>query len=150
MISTPPSLRHRFYLAGLAFLLVLTVGYGSDVILVRHTDWMIADDLILALAAAVVLFLYETERSRSLSDKLRVVREMNAFVRNELQILYTCLEQPEQLRVSTIERSVGHIDWALRELLPGREAHRNRSTATDPRPPGTTSRAPLDFPNDLD
>jgi hypothetical protein len=48
-----------------------------------------------------------------------VIRDMNAFVRNELQVLYACLEHPEKARVPTIERSVQRIDWALRELLPG-------------------------------
>lgn len=73
----------------------------------------------MAGAAAVLVFRYERERSRFLSEKLRVIRDMNSFIRNELQILYTCLETQEKTRVSTIERSVERIDWALRELLPG-------------------------------
>jgi hypothetical protein len=65
------------------------------------------------------VFLYEKERGRILSERLRVIRDMNAFVRNELQVLYACLDHPEKARVPTIERSVERIDWALRELLPG-------------------------------
>ena len=49
-----------------------------------------------------------------------MIREMN-FVRNELQILYASQEHPHNTRVNTIERGVERIDWALRELLPGRE-----------------------------
>jgi hypothetical protein len=79
----------------------------------------VADDVILALAAATVVFFYERERSRILSERLRVIRDMNSFVRNELQILYSCLGDVEKTRISTIERSVERIDWALRELLPG-------------------------------
>ena len=81
---------------------------------------MIADDLFLATVAAFVVFRYERERSRFLSEKLRVIREMNAFVRNELQILYASLAGPEKVRIQAVERGVERIDWALRELLPGR------------------------------
>jgi hypothetical protein len=45
------------------------------------------DDLILAVLAALVVYQYEREPSRLLAEKLRVIREMNAYVRNELQIL---------------------------------------------------------------
>ena len=118
-MSVQPSLRQSFFLAGLAFVLFLVFGYFSDLILLRHRAWLVADDLILAVAAASLVFLYERERSRILSERLRVIRDMNSFVRNELQILYSCLGDVEKTRVSTIERSVERIDWALRELLPG-------------------------------
>jgi hypothetical protein len=117
-----PSVRNRILLAGLAFSLVLIVGYGADLFLVQHPTWMFADDLIIALGAAAVVFYYERERSRILAERLRVIRDMNSFVRNELQILYACLDNPEKTRVSTIERSVERIDWALRALLPGQQS----------------------------
>lgn len=119
MMSAIPSARYRILLAGLAFSAVLIVGYGADLVLVRHPGWMLADDLILAIAAAVVVFAYERERSRIFAERLRVIRDMNSFVRNELQILYACLENPEKTRVPAIAHSVERIDWALRELLPG-------------------------------
>jgi len=119
VMSVQPSLRQSFFLAGLAFVLFLVFGYFSDLILIRHRAWLVADDVILALAAATVVFFYERERSRILSERLRVIRDMNSFVRNELQILYSCLGDGEKARVSTIEGSVERIDWALRELLPG-------------------------------
>ena len=118
-MSVRPSLRQSFFLAGLAFVLFLVFGYFSDLVLIRHRAWLVADDLILAVAAASLVFLYERERVRTLSERLRVIRDMNSFVRNELQILYSCLGDVEKTRVSTIERSVERIDWALRELLPG-------------------------------
>ena len=73
------------------------------------------------LLLGVVVFQYERERTRFLSEKLRVIREVNAFVRNELQILNASVEHLDRPRVSTIESSVARIDWALRELLPGKE-----------------------------
>ena len=77
------------------------------------------DDITLAALAALVVYQYERERSRLLAEKLRVIRNMNAYVRNELQILYASLEHLDASRVKTIESSVERIDWALRELLPG-------------------------------
>lgn len=90
---------------------------------------MLIDDFILALAAGVLVFQYERERTRFLSEKLRVIREMNAFVRNELQILNASVEHLDRARVSTIESSVGRIDWALRELLPGKETLTKQATS---------------------
>jgi len=102
MMSTVPTTRHHLFLAVLAFVLVLIIGYGSDVFLKTHPEWMIADDVMLAVAVGVVVFLYEKERGRILSERLRVIRDMNAFVRNELQVLYACLDNPEKARVPTI------------------------------------------------
>lgn len=120
-MKTILSLRQNLWTASLAFVVVLLVGYGADLFLFRHPAWMLIDDVILALAAAVVVFQYERERTRFLSEKLRVIREMNAFVRNELQILNASVEHLDRARVSTIESSVARIDWALRALLPGKE-----------------------------
>lgn len=123
--------RQQFYLALIVFVLVLLIGYGSDLILIRHPGWIVADDAILALIAAAIVFLYERERNRLLAEKLRVIRDMNAFVRNELQILYASLEHPPETSVRTIERSVERIDWALRELLPGRHVSQINPSASD-------------------
>jgi hypothetical protein len=120
-MNSIPSIRQNSLIAAVAFLLVLLVGYLADVVLFRHPNWILVDDVILAVAAGLVVFRYERERSHFLEEKLRVIREMNAFVRNELQILYASLEHPDKTRVNTIERSVERIDWALRELLPGKE-----------------------------
>lgn len=76
----------------------------------------------LAIVAAIVVYRYERERSRFLSDRVRVIRDMNAFVRNELQILYASLAASEKTRIQAVERGVERIDWALRELLPGGHA----------------------------
>jgi hypothetical protein len=111
--------QHRLALPALAFSVVLVVGYGSDLLFMQHSAWMIADDLVLGVSAALVVLLYERDRFRFLSDRLVVIREMNAFIRNELQMLYASFDQSEKARVSTIERAIERIEWALRELLPG-------------------------------
>jgi|SRR5579859_5166961 len=116
---TIPSKGQRFALAVLAFIVVVMVGFGSDLTINRHPKWMIADELFVGLLGACVVYAYERQRSQALFEQLRVIRDMNAFVRNELQILYASLDAPEKTRVPIVERSVERIDWALRELLPG-------------------------------
>ena len=118
-MSDVPNARQRLLIASVTFFTVLILGYGADAVLVRHPSWIFIDDLILAILAALVVYQYERERSRLLAEKLRVIREMNAYVRNELQILYASLEHLDPGRVRTMEHSVERIDWALRELLPG-------------------------------
>ena len=120
-MRTLPCTRQCFLLAGIAFAIVLVVAFAADLLLLRYPEWMIGDSLVLALGAAVIVFRYENQRSRALAEKLRVIRDMNAFVRNELQVLYASMDRPASARVPAIERSVERIDWALRELLPGRE-----------------------------
>ena len=134
-MSNRPSLGHGFFLAALTFCFFLVAGYVFDLILLLHRAWMFVDDLALAFAAGLVVFLYEREHSRELAERLRVIRDMNSFVRNELQILYSCLESAEKTRVSTIEHSVERIDWALRELLPGIHHLDDRNEAGHDQPP---------------
>ena len=118
-MSTIPSTGQRIFLASLAFIVVVVVGFASDVTLNHHPTWRLADEIGIGIAAALVVYAYERQRSRLLSEKLRVIRDMNAFIRNELQVLYATLNAPEKSRVPAVERSVERIDWALRELLPG-------------------------------
>jgi hypothetical protein len=118
-MGTVPSARQSFFLAALASLFILIVSFVTDVVSLRYPSWKITDDLILAVVAAIVVYRYEKERSRFFSERLRVIREMNAFVRNELQLLYAALAGSEKSRVQAVERGVERIDWALRELLPG-------------------------------
>jgi hypothetical protein len=118
-MSTLSTRKQGLALSSGIFGFVFLVGYFSDMILIRHPRWLLADDLILAAIAGLLVYLYERERSRLLTEKLRVIRDMNSFVRNELQIVYASLANPCGPHVDKIERSVERIDWALRELLPG-------------------------------
>ncbi len=118
-MSAIPSVKQRSSLAVVAFFVVFVVGSASDAMINRHPTWRLADEISLGVAAAVVVYGYERQRSRMLAEKVRVIRDMNAFVRNELQVLFATLNAPEKSRVPAVERSVERIDWALRELLPG-------------------------------
>jgi hypothetical protein len=138
-MSDVPNARHRLLIASVTFFAVLVLGYGADAVLVRHPTWIFIDDLILAVLAALVVYQYEKERSRLLAEKLRVIREMNAYVRNELQILYASLERLDTGRARTIEHSVERIDWALRELLPGGHVPEMPSARSIGQPAGSKS-----------
>ena len=148
IIGAIPSLRNRILLAGLAFSLVLIVGYGADLLLVQHPTWMFADDLIIALGAAAVVFYYEREQSRILSERLRIIRDMNSFVRNELQILYACLENPGKSRAYSTIDARRTCRYALFPRTTARHsanrlAHQSMSAAIRS---GTMSNDPPDFP----
>ncbi len=140
-MSTIPSAGQRLLLASLAFIVVAVVGFASDVTINHHPTWRLADEIGLGIAAAVLVYAYERQRSRLLSEKLRVIRDMNAFVRNELQVLYATLNAPEKSRVPAVERSVERIDWALRELLPGGMAGRTSAIEDSKTAPDRTQRS---------
>ncbi len=140
MQSTLPSIRSPLLLASGAFAAVVLIGYGSDLLLLQHPGWMVTDDLILGTAAAVVVFYYEKQRGLFLAEKVRIIREMNSFIRNELQVLYAAADQPEKTRLSTIQRIVEHIEWALRELLTGNSSVKEAPSQGSPPPRGSLSR----------
>ena len=102
----------------LVFLLLadeLSVHYGLGM-------WQRAsDDFCGALIAALLVYRYEHTRSKHLSEKLKTIEMMNHHVRNALQVIVDSVYvhgQAEQLE--EISNSVKRIDWALREILPGR------------------------------
>ena len=78
------------------------------------------DDVLVGIAAGLVVFAYEQQRYRDLTRKLAIMASMNHHVRNALQaILYSPYtpEQTEQVKV--IQDSVNRIQWALNEVLAG-------------------------------
>lgn len=58
-MSNVPNARHRLLIASVTFFTVLVLGYGAEVVLVRHPAWIFIDDLILAALAALVVYQYE-------------------------------------------------------------------------------------------
>ena len=113
--------------------LVFVVGYGSDLILVRHAAWMWVDDVFLATVVGLVIFYYEENHARFLAERLRIIRDMNRFIRNELQIATASLDSPEHPpQVVEIEKCLDHIDWALREILPGKIIPLREDSAPSP------------------
>ena len=78
------------------------------------------DDLLVGIAAGLVVFAYEQQRYRDLTRKLAVITSMNHHVRNALQaILYSSYDSESTEHVKVIEDSVNRIQWALNEVLAG-------------------------------
>jgi hypothetical protein len=81
---------------------------------------VLIDDVLVGIAAGLVVFAYEQQRYRDLTRKLAVVTSMNHHVRNALQaILYSPYAQEQTEQVQVIQDSVNRIQWALNEVLAG-------------------------------
>lgn len=95
------------------------------------TGWTLwIDNIAAALLLGLVVFSYERRRERELIRKLQVIELMNHHVRNALQpIMYVPYSQDQEMQLNTIRDAVRRIDWALREILPGREGEENASPA---------------------
>jgi hypothetical protein len=84
----------------------------------------------------LLIYLYERNRSQYLNDRLKMIELMNHHVRNALNIIVTSVyvhgydKQLNEIRVS-----VNRIEWALREILPGRVLDDYSETAAEKRPP---------------
>ena len=102
----------------LMFLLLadeLSVHYGLG-------SWQRAlDDVCGALIAACLVYRYEYIRSKRLREKLKTIEMMNHHVRNALQVIVDSVYLHGHARqLEEIENSVKRINWALREILPGK------------------------------
>jgi hypothetical protein len=77
------------------------------------------DNLVMGAAAGIIVLFYDRRRQRELDEKLRTMRLMNHHVRNALQVISaaSCKDDADQARV---RGAVERIEWALREVLPGR------------------------------
>src|ERR1700677_2171658 len=81
----------------------------------------IADYFTGGIIAASIFYLYECRARRQIREQLRLVDLMNHHIRNALQPLIFVPFQPEAaVQKQLVEECVGHIDWALREILPGK------------------------------
>lgn len=99
--------------------------------------WEQALDIVFASTiVGLLIYLYERNRSQYLNDRLKMIELMNHHVRNALNIIVTSVyvhgydKQLNEIRVS-----VNRIEWALREILPGRVLDDYSETAAEKRPP---------------
>jgi hypothetical protein len=126
----------RFLLWKASLLLTLVSGLliAADQISIRcglSGSQRIADDLLGGLIAGCLFYLYERHRMRRLIERLRVIELMNHHIRNALQPLMFVTSQSEGNATKLVEECVQHIDWALREVLPGRSEEQFRVNVTD-------------------
>jgi len=116
-----PSLTRRIGISLAIGMVIALIGGAVEALIGKHTLFTAesVDDLIIGVLAAAVIFAYEQRRYRATMDKIQMISAMNHHVRNALQTIayapYT--EQEKQIRM--IADSVGRIEWALREILPG-------------------------------
>ena len=109
-------------------------GIGSllEAIIDRHSVLSAesADDIIVGVVVAVIVFAYEQKRYHSILDKVRVIAAMNHHVRNALQAISYAPYAEQEKQIKMIRDSIARIQWALREILPGEvEAPENSFTA---------------------
>jgi hypothetical protein len=92
----------------------------------------VADDFAGGIIAASIFYLYEHRARRQFHEQLRLVDLMNHHIRNALQPLMFVPFQPEAaVQKQLVEECVEHIDWALREILPGKSRDRFMVQAAD-------------------
>jgi hypothetical protein len=82
----------------------------------------IVDDILGGVIAGFLVFAYARSRFRFLSERLNMIGLMNHHVRNALQVIRDVrqLELKDPTLTAVVEDAVNRIDWALREVLPGR------------------------------
>jgi hypothetical protein len=114
-----PGMRAIFY--GLLVLIFLVTADQLSVYYGLRGSQRVLDDFCGAVIAGLLVYRHEYARSKYLSEKLKTIEMMNHHVRNALQVVIDSAYvhgDPEQLK--QIQDSVKRIDWALREILPGR------------------------------
>jgi hypothetical protein len=85
----------------------------------------IADDITGGIIAASIFYLYERRARREFREHLRLVDLMNHHVRNALQpLMFVPFQLETAVQKQLVEECVNHIDWALREILPGKSKDR--------------------------
>jgi hypothetical protein len=108
----------------------LSADYGFKI-------WEQALDTVSAgTIVGLLIYRYENKRSKYLSDRLKTIELMNHHVRNALNVIVTSVyvhgyDKP----LNEIQVSVNRIDWALREILPGRVLDDYSETAAEKTPP---------------
>ena len=114
-----PGTRAAFYGLLVSLFLVLTdqisIHYGLT------GSQLIIDDLCGGLIAGFLAYRYEYSRSRYLNEKLKTIELMNHHIRNAMQVIVDSVYlHGHSKQLDEIQDSVKRIDWALREILPGK------------------------------
>jgi hypothetical protein len=111
-----------------AVLVVVTVAvlaYLSDVYVVTshpHRLFAAVDAIVLGALSGTIAWVYQRRQNRYLAQRLEVIADMNHHVRNDLQVIhYSAYMTKDKEHIQRIEQSLGRIDWALREVLTGKQ-----------------------------
>jgi hypothetical protein len=85
----------------------------------------IVDDLLGGLIAGSIFHLYERQKARRLSEHLHLIDLTNHHIRNALQpLMFVAHGSEGKAQMKVVEECVRRIDWALREVLPGKSQER--------------------------
>jgi hypothetical protein len=116
-----PSLTRRIGISLAIGMVIALIGGAVEALIGKHTLFTAesVDDLIIGVLAAAVIFAYEQRRYRATMDKIQMISAMNHHVRNALQTISYAPYTEEEKQIRMIADSVGRIEWALREILPG-------------------------------
>jgi len=126
-------------------LLLLVVGGFLVLVDQLSTHWglgigqRVADDFAGGMIAASIFYLYERRTRRQFLEQLRLIDLMNHHIRNALQpLMFVPCEPETAVQKQLVEECIDHIDWALREILPGKS--REQFVARTPHFTGIWSR----------
>lgn len=93
------------------------------------------DNVCAGTIVGLLVYRYERKRSLYLNDRLKTIELMNHHVRNALNVIVTSVYvHGYEKQLNEIQVSVSRIDWALREILPGRVLEDYSETGASPRP----------------
>ncbi len=95
-----------------------------------HGLWfLLFNDVLIGIAVAIVVLVYEQRRRRELAAKLKVIAELNHRIRNELEVIqYSAYTTKEKEHIAMIAESVSKIESALSEILEGRKKNERPRT----------------------
>ncbi len=104
-----------FFLGALFDIVLQQHGVGAPAIL-----W---GDVVGGIVAGLLVLFYERRRRRELMQQLSVIQLMNHHVRNSLQVIsYASSSEDREQHVNKVREAIERIDWALREVLTGRNS----------------------------
>ena len=87
------------------------------------------------LIVGLLIYRYECGRSKYLNERLKTIELMNHHVRNALNVIVASVYvHGYEKELNDIQLSVSRIEWALREILPGRVLNDYRESVAK-RPP---------------
>jgi hypothetical protein len=108
-------------IGGLLIFAFLFVTYELETQFIVTESYRVLDDLCGGIIAALIVYRYERRRSKYLNEGLKTIELMNHHVRNALNIIVLSSNTHSQGKLlEGIQTAVSRIDWALREILPGR------------------------------
>ena len=118
----------------LFFLDQLSAHYGFKL-------WERALDTVFASAiVGLLIYRYERNRAKYLHDRLKMIELMNHHVRNALNIIVTSVYvHGYDKELNEIRASANRIEWALREILPGRVLDDFSETAAEKTRPSSAA-----------